>query len=89
MRAEIAKCAQRYLSVHRDSTFCAKSVRYNIFTNGAPYLTFNYDYRNQSLRNRLRCASMSDSASKSRENQSALTTVTACMRGKQCVTDDK
>jgi len=21
----------------RDSTFCAKSVRYNIFTNGAPY----------------------------------------------------
>jgi len=24
--------------MRRDSTFCAKSVRYNIFTNGAPYL---------------------------------------------------
>jgi len=23
--------------MHRDSSFCAKSVRYNIFTNGAPY----------------------------------------------------
>jgi len=23
----------------RDSSFCAKSVRYNIFTNGAPYKT--------------------------------------------------
>jgi len=22
----------------RDSSFCAKSVRYNIFTNGAPYV---------------------------------------------------
>jgi len=22
--------------MHRDSSFCAKSVRYNIFTNGAP-----------------------------------------------------
>jgi len=25
--------------MHRDSSFCAKSVRYNIFTNGAPYLS--------------------------------------------------
>jgi len=24
--------------MRRDSTFCAKSVRYNIFTNGAPYV---------------------------------------------------
>jgi len=23
--------------MRRDSSFCAKSVRYNIFTNGAPY----------------------------------------------------
>jgi len=23
--------------MRRDSNFCAKSVRYNIFTNGAPY----------------------------------------------------
>jgi len=23
--------------MHRDRSFCAKSVRYNIFTNGAPY----------------------------------------------------
>jgi len=29
--------AQRYLNMRRDSSFCAKSVRYNIFTNGAPY----------------------------------------------------
>jgi len=26
--------------MRRDSTFCSKSVRYNIFTNGAPYSTF-------------------------------------------------
>jgi len=24
--------------MRRDSSFCAKSVRYNIFTNGAPYM---------------------------------------------------
>jgi len=24
--------------MRRDGSFCAKSVRYNIFTNGAPYL---------------------------------------------------
>jgi len=27
--------------MRRDSTFCAKSVRYNIFTNGAPYVVFS------------------------------------------------
>jgi len=37
MRAEIAISPQRY----RDSSFCAKSVRYNIFTNGAPYSSLN------------------------------------------------
>ena len=26
--------------MRRDSSFCAKSVRYNIFTNGAPYTLF-------------------------------------------------
>ena len=36
--AEIAKCAQRWLNMRRDSSFCAKSVRYNIFTKGAPYV---------------------------------------------------
>ena len=34
--AEIIKSVQRQLYMRRDSTFCAKSVRYNIFTNGAP-----------------------------------------------------
>jgi len=36
--AEIAEYAQRYLKLNmrRGSIFCAKSVRYNIFTNGAP-----------------------------------------------------
>jgi len=23
--------------MHRDSSFCAKSLRYNVFTNGTPY----------------------------------------------------
>jgi len=36
MRAEIAISAQRQLNMRRDSSFCGKSVRYNIFTNGAP-----------------------------------------------------
>jgi len=36
MRAGIAKYAQRSLDMHRDSSFCAKSVRDNIFANGAP-----------------------------------------------------
>jgi len=36
MRADIAISAQRYLNMRRDSNFCAKSVRYNIFTTGAP-----------------------------------------------------
>jgi len=27
--------------MRRDSSFCAKSVRYNIFTNGAPYALRN------------------------------------------------
>ena len=35
LHAEIAISA-------RDSSFCAKSVRYNIFTNGAPYITIMY-----------------------------------------------
>jgi len=29
-------CAE-ITNMRRDSSFCAKSVRYNIFTNGAPY----------------------------------------------------
>jgi len=37
MRAEIVISAQRHLNMRRDSSFCAKSVRCNIFTNGAPY----------------------------------------------------
>ena len=36
LHAEIIKSVQRQLYMRRDSTFCAKSVRYNIFTNGAP-----------------------------------------------------
>jgi len=36
MRADIAISGQRQLNARRDSSFCAKSVRYNIFTNGAP-----------------------------------------------------
>jgi len=35
MRAEMAISAQRQLNAHRDSSFCAKSLRYNIFMNGA------------------------------------------------------
>jgi len=38
MRAEIVISAQRQLILRRDSSFCAKFVRYNIFANGAPYL---------------------------------------------------
>jgi len=38
MRADIAISAQRYLNMRRDSNFCAKSVRYNIFTTGAPQI---------------------------------------------------
>jgi len=30
--------------MRRDSRFCAKSVRYNIFTNGAPYTCFDRLY---------------------------------------------
>jgi len=34
--------------MRRDSTFCAKSVRYNIFTNGAPYIVKNcVTYKNR------------------------------------------
>jgi len=33
--------AQKLLSLRRDSSFCAKSVRYNIFTNGAPYVCWS------------------------------------------------
>jgi len=36
MHAEIVISAQRQLNIRSDSSFCAKSVRYNIFTNGAP-----------------------------------------------------
>ena len=36
MHVEIAISAQRQLNMRRDSSFCAKSVRYNIFTNDAP-----------------------------------------------------
>jgi len=39
MRAEIAISAQRQLNMRRDSSFCDKSVRYNIFANGTPYST--------------------------------------------------
>ena len=41
--AEIAISVQRELNVRRDSSFCAKSVRYNIFTNGAPYKGLNQE----------------------------------------------
>jgi len=41
LHAEIAISA-------RDSSFCAKSVRYNIFTNGAPYMRlFCQQWKNQ------------------------------------------
>jgi len=31
--------------MRRDSSFCGKSVRYNIFTNGAPYVPDKVNYR--------------------------------------------
>jgi len=44
MRAEIAVFVQNLSDIIFLRTaphgFCAKSVRYNIFTNGAPYVTF-------------------------------------------------
>jgi len=36
LHAEIAISGRDNISACRDSSFCAKSVRYNIFTNGAP-----------------------------------------------------
>jgi len=39
--------------MRRDSSVCAKSVRYNIFTNGAPYTSACVDSR--SVCHRLKC----------------------------------
>jgi len=47
MRAKIVISEQRLLNMCRDSNFCAEAVRYNIFANGAPYVSINVSIQMQ------------------------------------------